>query len=352
MQLQANDEKPTMSADPPPALTSPDLVPSKSAARSSDPSHIGYLDGWRGLAIGFLLIGHFFPVPGLDLGSFGVHLFFVLSGLLMSRLLFVKRVRLDLFYRRRISRIVPTSFAFVIAVIGYYVLVGRLIHWDQVAAAAVFLNNYVVRHPADAAMPLEHIWSLSVEEHSYVALSILALVTRKTRIDARVIVGAFTLGLAAVCLLYASRGQVPETHSEVAAFGLVASAFLMLVLHDRHLKAPAWTAPILFVIGIASFWWSAPPVARFVAGPVALAIAVNVLDRAPRLFRAALSNRPLRLLGQWSFSIYLWQQIFYLEVWRNGMPIAVGFGLSLIVGVTSFYTIENPARRALNAHWK
>ena len=65
--------------------------------------HFDYLDGWRGLAIIFLLIGHFYPVPGINFGHFGVNLFFVLSGLLMSRLLFVKSVPIPLFYKRRIS---------------------------------------------------------------------------------------------------------------------------------------------------------------------------------------------------------------------------------------------------------
>ncbi|CAH0287860.1 hypothetical protein SRABI118_03981 [Massilia sp. Bi118] len=40
-------------------------------------THIPYLDGWRGLAIVFLLIGHFLPVPGLNFGAIGVSLFFV-----------------------------------------------------------------------------------------------------------------------------------------------------------------------------------------------------------------------------------------------------------------------------------
>ena len=71
-----------------------------------------YLDGWRGLAIGILLIGHFFPVPGINLGAVGVNLFFVLSGWLMARLLFVQQVSSASFYRRRISRIFPAHFFF------------------------------------------------------------------------------------------------------------------------------------------------------------------------------------------------------------------------------------------------
>ena len=69
--------------------------------------HFDYLDGWRGLAIAFLLVGHFFPVPGINFGRVGVDFFFVLSGLLMCRLLFIKEVPIKTFYKRRIARIFP-----------------------------------------------------------------------------------------------------------------------------------------------------------------------------------------------------------------------------------------------------
>ena len=63
--------------------------------------HFDYMDGWRGLAISLLLVGHFLPVPGINLGAVGVRLFFVLSGLLMARLLFVQKVALCTFYRQQ-----------------------------------------------------------------------------------------------------------------------------------------------------------------------------------------------------------------------------------------------------------
>lgn len=53
------------------------------------------LDGWRAAAIIGVLIGHFVQVPGFNAGRFGVELFFVLSGLLMAQLLFVKKLRFD-----------------------------------------------------------------------------------------------------------------------------------------------------------------------------------------------------------------------------------------------------------------
>ena len=46
----------------------------------SELNRLDYLDGWRGLAIFFVLISHFYPVPSYNVGRFGVDIFFVLSG--------------------------------------------------------------------------------------------------------------------------------------------------------------------------------------------------------------------------------------------------------------------------------
>ena len=59
------------------------------------PAHIGYLDGWRGMAILLVLIGHFYPIKAMNLGTLGVDLFFVLSGRLMADILFVQKAKLN-----------------------------------------------------------------------------------------------------------------------------------------------------------------------------------------------------------------------------------------------------------------
>ena len=63
--------------------------------------HIEYLDGWRGVAIGMVLLSHFFRLS-YNAGRFGVDLFFVLSGFLMARILFEQRTPIAAFYRRPI----------------------------------------------------------------------------------------------------------------------------------------------------------------------------------------------------------------------------------------------------------
>src|SRR5262249_7449032 len=87
--------------------------------------HVPFLDGWRGLAIASLLVGHFAPLPGVvNFGRMGVELFFVLSGRLMAEILFVRRFPIPAFFRRRIARVWPALFVFVIFIAVQAAILG------------------------------------------------------------------------------------------------------------------------------------------------------------------------------------------------------------------------------------
>jgi peptidoglycan/LPS O-acetylase OafA/YrhL len=176
--------------------------------------HFPWLDGWRGLAIVFLLAGHFFPVRGINLGAVGVDLFFVLSGLLMGRILFIDAVPIRTFYRRRIARIFPPAYAFLAAVLLWYLASGEEVRWREVAAAAGFLNNYVLHDGGGQPMPFGHFWSLCVEEHSYVVLSLVALASRTFGVSAKVATAALLAAVAAAGLQYTLNYQGPDLYHE------------------------------------------------------------------------------------------------------------------------------------------
>lgn len=319
--------------------------------------HLDYLDGWRGLAIVFLLIGHFFPIAGINLGAVGVNLFFVLSGLLMSQLLFVAAVPLPTFYRRRLSRIVPAFVVMLCCVTAWWSLSGRQIDWREVAEAAFFVNNYTLHAPT--VMPFGHIWSLSVEEHSYILLSLVALVVHRTRLmPSHVIFGGVLL--CVVCgLWYWSHVSGPALdfkfwlHTEVAAYGIFLSSGIMLLLRDRQLPELPWMLfPLMVGAGIALHWWSiAQPVRTFV-GVGLFALTINLLRAAPAMIKSLLSVRALRQCGIWSFSIYLWQQPFYLAAYHGELRPSIALILAVAAGIVSFYFIEQPMRTYLNGYQK
>jgi peptidoglycan/LPS O-acetylase OafA/YrhL len=316
--------------------------------------HIPYLDGWRGLAIVCLLIGHFFPVRGLNFGTVGVGLFFVLSGLLMAQVLFVQRTDFRTFYRRRVARVFPSVAVYVVTVTIVFLLVGHRVVWAEVLSAVTFTNNYFVIEKW--AMPFGHIWSLSVEEHSYVILSLAAYWCRlrggRELTAVMLIVIVILVAIAIYSLVPHADNLNYSLRTEVASFGIFASG--LLALSSARLKTHMtswWIAPMALIVGILAHWWSVPTPLRLTVGAGAFALAVNTISSAPRWFILALEFSWLRRLGMYSFSLYLWQQPFYQLSRHFGLSPFLGVTFSLVAGWIAFYLIENPARSYLNRQW-
>ena len=331
--------------------------PARNIDSSTIADHLDYLDGWRGLAIIFLLAGHFFPLPGINLGSVGVNLFFVLSGYLMGQLLFIKETPIPIFYKRRISRIIPAHVFFIFSVVSFYLATGKQIDWKETFAALLFANNYFPGTIGNPTMPFGHIWSLSVEEHSYIVLSVVAIAYRINRFYAKCSIISLTVFFSTAGLwnyrhYSGSELYGRDLHSEVMAFGIFASASFLIFLHCVKIKKPpASLFAALISTAIMMHWWSVPiPLGRTI-GVGLLALTINLLFVAPDSVKQALSLKPLRMMGLWSFSIYLWQQPFYLMVYRTGMSKYLAVSLAVCCGLLSFYLLERPIRLYLNRIW-
>jgi peptidoglycan/LPS O-acetylase OafA/YrhL len=126
------------------------------------------------------------------------------------------------------------------------------------------------------------------------------------------------------------------------------SGFLLLAFRKHRFALPAFAVPLLVVLGMGAYWWRVVPPATLVIGCSAFALALNLLDRSPGLFRTLLECRLLRQFGVWSYSLYLWQQPFYMLARREGLPAPLGLACALAVGIGAFYLVENPARLWLN----
>ena len=319
------------------------------------PPHLRYLDGWRGLAITAVLIGHFVYVPFINLGRVGVELFFVLSGRLMADVLFLKNYPLPDFFRRRIARVWPGLFVFVLAMLAAYARPGpRHVSPLDALGALTFILNYVAA--AGHLCPvLNHIWTLCVEEHSYLFLAGIAFLARRYRSHA---VG-LCLGAAAVCILsgaYQSlilNGNYDTVYWRTDARAssiLLACGLCLASAQGRPIRIPSAAPLILGLVGLLLNFNAIPDTLKYSLGTACLALAICTLDHAPAWTTRFLSHALPVQIGLWSFSLYLWQQPFSV------VPTQHHHRLLLLLAVipcalASFYLVEQPARQYLNKNW-
>ncbi|MEP9386175.1 acyltransferase [Mesorhizobium sp. KR9-304] len=328
------------------------------------PERLGYLDGWRALAIVSLLWGHFFETAYINLGAFGVELFFVLSGRLMAEILFFCRIDIGTFVRRRISRIVPALFVFTTATVLFaqlFPFFGKdysgFADWPSFLAAWLFLYNYYDFF-FGGAWWFNHLWSLSVEEHCYMLLAAVVILTTRNRRHATGV--ALALGFACMIsgVLQANLldigGHDLYWRTDVRAASVLVPFGLYLALKELlALKAGRWlmwVSPVGFALGFCFSLNSFPEWMHYSLGTLSLSIAVVTLDATAKPLLGLLGTRPLAWLGNVSFSLYLWQQPFYVQ--RASIGVWLGLAACVILALVSYYTIERPGRTYLNTHWR
>ncbi|PBB79053.1 acyltransferase [Mesorhizobium sp. WSM3879] len=328
----------------------------RAAADKAARARLAYLDGWRGLSIALVLIGHFFPIRGINLGVLGVEFFFVLSGRLMGEILFVERFPLKKFFKRRFARVYPALLVFVIAVmIG---LSGTFIafKWKAALTALTFTYNYagILINRAGA---LDHIWSLAIEEHSYVILALISVAVSRRANVVRLLVMLSLLAMANGAISYWVFGMDYETsywRTDVHIASILLSAAICLLKADGHLPAFLRNRHLALgaaVGGILLFLDPVPTPLHYLLGVPLLALAVNTLDFAGGYLTGLLSSRPMVMLGLWSYSLYLWQQPFYKFVHdRDVAPIPM-LAAVFACALASYYIVEKPARGWLNRNW-
>lgn len=330
--------------------------------------HIPYLDGWRGLAILCVYYGHFVDKAHYWwVGTFGVQLFFVLSGYLMCNILFIKNVALPDFFVSRLVRVFPTFVLFIGVLLVYSATLQPhtfVPSGSEILATITFLRTYF---PADLPLSskqwaIGHLWSLNVEEHSYLLLAGVALLTR--RASNPLLTGA-CLVLATLtawyfsCAYWLSPPAGPNHFSvrtEVASLGLLAGATIRYLRHWLPVRSytfvPPWLPLASVAVAFLCFSTYMYKGVHILLAPILLACAINFLDRVPALIRTALSNRLLCWFGTCSFSLYLWQQPLHVLTTDYAANAVLMSALAIGIGAASFYGFENPVRKQLAAAWR
>ena len=319
--------------------------------------YIPYLDGWRGLAIICVLYSHFIPFGNSKwLGAFGVDLFFALSGYLMCSVLFFKRQKLSIFFIRRFSRVYPV---FIIYVIIAYIIAQLYtdshnnISLTEVFSTLVFMRSYFPSEPSIWATQwsIGHIWSLNIEEHSYIALAIVASITKGKNLSyALTLIGILIITSFIFRFFYVY--DIIETqadftlYSHVAVYAVFTPVFLRIInkcgydlIFTKKLKTLLSVS--CFILALLA---TSPIVGKPILTPILLGISINYFNYSPNIVQNILSNIIFRVFGKAAFSLYIWQQIFYQNVDNS----TVGLCLALITGFMSYLFFENPIREFIN----
>jgi peptidoglycan/LPS O-acetylase OafA/YrhL len=324
-------------------------------------AHVAHLDGWRGIAIALVLVGHFFDAEkGWRVASAGVEVFFVLSGRLMAEILIRDKMPLPDFVIRRFARIFPMLAVYLLFV-GSMSVFAFDRAWQSFLACAALVYNYVFVM-GFANMHLDHIWSLCVEFHSYLLLALLVWLTRSHPERLKTVV----LGVSALCMIngvmefvvFKDLGrQAIFWRTDVRA----ASVLLPVALYAfgfHHVAMRGVLVCLLFVMGVLVC--GGPWVVASTLGTVLLSMAILQVDTVALLTRL-LANGFLTWLGRCSFSVYMWQQVVYKsmsdgpysEWFLNGelnsnVVRFMMMVLAVLIGYLCFRCFELPVRLKVN----
>jgi peptidoglycan/LPS O-acetylase OafA/YrhL len=333
------------------------------------------LDGTRGVAILLVLASHFGMIdnPWLSvpewivrLGDFGVKIFFVLSGFLITTLLVNEyrrtgHIAIGRFVIRRAFRIFPAAYVFMFTIVA-----AAALGWVHLPpGAAAFALTYTTNFNTAPGYWLGHTWSLSVEEQFYL-LWPLALLLARPRGRAYVAVAtliAAPIARGVIVTWFPGLAENMERAFVTAADGFAAGSLLALVRPrlERHAGyvrwLRAWWAPCLLPLALAVNNLQHHPLAFYVLLQpfvyVVLALGLHRGQMIPEDPLGRMLNwRPLAWVGSISYSLYLWQQAFLVP---SGGGVIHRFPIDLLLSVgvawASYRLIERPCLHLRDRWW-
>ncbi|MCC3298602.1 acyltransferase [Arthrobacter caoxuetaonis] len=343
------------------------------------------IEGLRAVAVAAVLGNHLYAWPAG--GYAGVDVFFVISGFLITTILVrditsPERLSLGDFYRRRIRRLVPAA----VAVLATTVTAAFVVFGPGRAAAILedavwsffFLGNWRFAasgtdylNAGAAVSPLQHFWSLGVEEQFYLAWPwllmsgiALAAVLRCTDRGMRVLLLALIAGFCALTFVFALWETVhrPTTAYfstlsrawELGAGAMLAVAAPWLVRLPGLFRAVAgWIGLCGLALSFAVLSsqstfpgpWALLPVASTV---LLIAAGTGVPGHGYNRIMWPLTNPASRYVGRISYSLYLWHFpviVFFTALFPES-PALPALLVSLLLASLSFHFLEDPVRHS------
>ncbi len=342
--------------------------------------HLPVLDGLRAIAVLMVLWCH---VPG-DLpgypewlhvveffvgpGGFGVELFFVLSGFLITRILISERQRgipVRWFLLRRCLRIFPI----------YYLLLLILLPVrpaSEIGWCAAYLYNFrTIFGAADG--PLSHTWSLCIEEHFYLLWPLAVAFLPPRRAPLILVFGVFPVAIVGAWLVSefvpAEQAMVAVQHGSPFRF-LSLGAGALIAFHEARVAATPrralLVALLLLVVAVLLHpyvvfvrpmlqqetpWFDlhyGPLLWLLQSGSLCTSLVLLAILLGQRFPRNPLTVAPLRAVGRISYALYLYHLPIYhwlLYRDRTGAGLATALGATFAAATLSWFALERPLQR-------
>lgn len=341
------------------------------------------IDGLRCVAVCLVLLFH----GGWSLfsgGYVGVSLFFTLSGFLITSLLVVEyesnnKISLRAFYSRRVRRLLPASL-FCLILVSIWAWQNQFsgtvdVRGDVIASALQVANwralaqgqSYGELIGAAQPGPLDHFWSLSIEEQFYWLwpVAMLWVVRRGKTHQSRSRFVYFLTGLAMIAapVIAWVWGDNAAYWSTPARFGeiLVGASLAMWVRHPhaQRTRWSLWGWLGLLVVLISAVTWSSNsgPAYHGLLPLFAVASAGTILGAISLgSFRNILSARPFVEIGRRSYGIYLFHWPVFVLITDRTFDIsryalfAIRCVITLAIAGLSFAVFEQPIRRRVISH--
>jgi peptidoglycan/LPS O-acetylase OafA/YrhL len=321
------------------------------------------IDGLRAIAVAGAILFHFGVLPR---GYLGVDVFFVISGFLITGIIYreskAKTYSLAAFYVRRIRRILPLTLCVSLAslVVGMLVMLpDDLENLSQSVIATNLCANNVLQavttrnywDVVNEYKPLMHTWSLAVEEQYYLIYPFLFLPLQGRRVRyALPLIGALAAFSLALCALE-PMGYRRFYFLQYRFFELAVGGIVAILLDGRTVRHPYSALPLTMTMALIVLPWTGVPSSGLLVGQVLATCGVlasaNTLDR----FTAAiLENRVCNYVGRISFSLYMWHQVVLAfaryAVWESLGPSQSVVLLAVIVclSMVTYHVVEQPFR--------
>lgn len=344
-------------------------------------NHAGYrsdIDGLRAVAVGLVVGFHAFPnyFPG---GFIGVDIFFVISGYLISGIIFTQleanRFSFFDFYAKRINRIFPALIAVLISCIllsKIYFFQNEVTSFNHslIAAVAFIANIFFYGETgyfdsAAETKPLLHLWSLGVEEQFYIIWPILLILLWKFRTMRPWMLAALIVFSISVNLLLVKTHQSAAFYLPISRFWelLLGSSLAYITIYKPQLlnldlsKQHRWLIQnIAALLGFLLIILSLKLLNRFSAFPgwwallpVSAAILIIAAGKDAWLNKFVLSNPMVVFIGVISYPIYLWHwpllAFLEIEMGQTSKEIRVMAVLvSILLAWLTYLFIERPIR--------